>query len=67
MRSDGNKKYLVTGGTGFLGSNLVRALVERGDAVRVLDNNFRGSATGDHRQFSVNARLRSTAIPLDGK
>ena len=37
-----NKKYLVTGGTGFIGNALVRSLVKKGHQVRVLDNNFRG-------------------------
>jgi nucleoside-diphosphate-sugar epimerase len=36
-------RVLVTGGGGFIGSNLVRALLERGDDVRVLDNYSTGN------------------------
>ena len=34
----GRMKTLVTGGAGFIGSNLVDALVARGDEVTVLDD-----------------------------
>lgn len=37
------KRYLVTGGTGFIGRNVTRALVLAGYATRVLDNNSRGN------------------------
>ena len=31
-------RYLITGGAGFIGSNLAHALVQRGDGVRILDD-----------------------------
>jgi nucleoside-diphosphate-sugar epimerase len=54
-------RVLVTGGAGFIGSNLVRALLERGDDVRVLDN----FATGNRENLAglevevVEGELRS--------
>ena len=36
------RRVLVTGGSGFIGAALVKALVRRGEAVRVLDDHSRG-------------------------
>jgi nucleoside-diphosphate-sugar epimerase len=56
-------KTLVTGGGGFIGSNVVRALLARGDDVRVLDNFSTGSRANlaglEHDVQLVEGDLRS--------
>lgn len=39
----GAKRYLVTGGTGFIGAAVVKTLLAQGHEVRVLDDNSRGA------------------------
>ncbi|HOX85644.1 MAG TPA: SDR family oxidoreductase [bacterium] len=40
--------YLVTGGAGFIGSNIVEALLQRDDRVRILDNFSTGKRENIH-------------------
>ena len=37
------KKHLITGGSGFIGAGLVERLLKKGDFVRILDNQSRGT------------------------
>jgi UDP-glucuronate decarboxylase len=51
MRSYGNKKVLITGGAGFLGSHLTDKLLEQGNEVIVVDNLFTGNKANLKQAF----------------
>jgi nucleoside-diphosphate-sugar epimerase len=55
----GSRRYLVTGGAGFIGSHLVEALLRRGDAVVVLDN----FATGRRENLVAALKARRPGAP----
>ena len=54
------RRYLVTGGTGFIGAAIVKRLVAANHFVRVLDNNSRGAPR------RLGSALRDVTMPATG-
>jgi UDP-glucose 4-epimerase len=55
-------RCLVTGGAGFIGSNLVDALLARGDAVTVIDNLSSGKRANLESALAAGADLRELSV-----
>ena len=53
------RRYLVTGGAGFIGSHIVEALLKRGDAVAILDD----FSTGKKTNLDAALKARSPKSP----
>ncbi len=63
MDSYRDANVLVTGGLGFIGSNLAIRLVEQGARVTVVDSSISGCGANPYNVASVRDRLR--VVPLD--
>ena len=63
------KRYLVTGGAGFIGSAIVKKLVNQGCSIRVLDNLQRGKLkklVGYENKFEfISADIRDAKVVID--
>lgn len=55
-------QVLVTGGAGFIGAHLVRALVRRGDIVRVVDSMVTGTARNLSLALDIPLRVVQAAL-----
>jgi UDP-glucuronate 4-epimerase len=63
ITSPSNRRYLVTGGAGFIGSHLVDRLLERGDAVVCVDD-FNDFYAPVEKRANVAAHLRRPSYRL---
>ena len=62
VRSTAMARVVVTGGAGFLGSHLCRALLDRGDEVVAIDNLVSGSVTNIEELFGRAASRSSNTM-----